>query len=110
LVDRQPGCVASRRCPFVRAAARVDNAQVRKRLIHRMLGAPPAAGASRAERLRWIRKCYWWNLVAIAVVVIFALWGRSTFLWIVSMVVAAASIAGFASLSMKIHREESRGR
>ena len=44
-----------------------------KELLFRVVGAPPAGGATRVEQLRWVRKFYRFNLAAIAVVVVFAL-------------------------------------
>jgi hypothetical protein len=81
-----------------------------KQFIYRVVGARPASGATRGERLRWVRKFYRFNLAAIAVVVIFALLGGGTFLWVVAAVIAGIWASGLASISMSMHREGSAGR
>ncbi len=91
------------------AAVSVDNASLLKALIYRVVGAPPAPGATRSEQLRWIRKFYRLNLAAIAVVVILALAGGGTFVWILAAVGAVMWVGGLASISMSIHREGSSG-
>jgi hypothetical protein len=79
-------------------------------LIYRVVGAPPASGASRAERLRWVRKFYRFGLVAIAMLVIFlALLGAGAFWWVAAAVIAVIWLVGLASISMQIRREASRG-
>jgi hypothetical protein len=78
-------------------------------LIYRVVGAPPASGASRVERLRWVRKFYRFNLIAIAMVVIFAVLDGGTFLWVVAAVIAVIWLFGVASISMRIRREASGG-
>jgi hypothetical protein len=78
-------------------------------LIYRVVGAPPASGASSVERLRWVRKFYRFNMIAIAMVVIFALLGWGTFWWVVAAVIAVIWLVGLASISMRIRREASRG-
>jgi hypothetical protein len=88
----------------------LDNASILKDLIYRIVGAPPASGATRGERLRWVRKFYRFNLAAIVLVVIFALLGGGTFLWIVAAVMAGIWVSGVASISMSIHREGSGSR
>jgi hypothetical protein len=79
-------------------------------LIYRVVGSPPASGASRVERLRWVRKFYRFNLVAIAMVVVFALLGWGTFWWVAAAVIAVIWLIGWASISMQIRREASGGR
>ena len=95
---------------FVPAAVRVDNASVFKQAINRVVGPPPKPEATRAERLRWVRKFYRFNPVAIVIVVILALLGRDTFLWIVAAAVAVIWLAGLASISLSIHKADSSSR
>jgi hypothetical protein len=78
-------------------------------LVYRVVGAPPASGAPRVARLRWVRKFYRFNLAAIAMVVIFALVGGDSFFWVVAAAVAVIWLVGLASISMQIRREASRG-
>jgi small-conductance mechanosensitive channel len=83
---------------------------VLKGLIYRVVGAPPAAGATRKERLCWVRKFYRLNLIAIAVVVLFAVLLGGTFLWIVAAVGTTMWAGGLASITMSIRREEPTSR
>jgi hypothetical protein len=79
-------------------------------VIYRVVGAPPASGASRVERLRWVRNFYRFGLVAIAMLVIFvALLGDGTFWWVAAAVIAGIWLVGLVSISMQIRREASCG-
>ena len=80
------------------------------RLVERMLGPPPPAGSSSADRLRWVRRIYRFNWLAIIVVVVFAALGGGTYLWIAAGVVTVAWLAGLASISFNIRRAEARDR
>jgi len=80
-----------------------------KGLIYRVVGTPPASGAAREERLRWVRKFYRLNVAAIAVVVICALLAGGAFLWIVAAAGAVMWVGGLATISMSIRREGSGG-
>ncbi len=94
---------------FVKAVVLLENVAMFKRLIFRVVGAPPAAGATRVEQLRWVRKFYRLNVAAIVLVVVFALLDGGTFLWIVAAVGVVMCAGGLASISMSINREGSRG-
>lgn len=59
-----------------------------KKLLYRLVGPPPPSGASREDRLRWVRGFYRFSLIAIVLLVILATVTESTFLW-----VAAATVA-----------------
>ena len=78
-----------------------------KNPIYRIVGEPPASGATREEQLRWVRKFYRLTLIAIVVVVIFALLNSSTFLWGIAAVVAVIWASGLASISKSIRRASS---
>jgi hypothetical protein len=78
-------------------------------LIYRVVGAPPASGSSRVERLRWVRKFYRFNSVVIVVVVIFALLGGGALWWVVAAVSAVVWLVGLVSISLRIRREACRG-
>ena len=78
----------------------------------RLLGMrPPPEGASRAERLSWIRALSLRLLpFAVAIWVVFlVLWGFPTWALVVFGVVAALQLEGLVSLTLKIRRERQRG-
>ena len=75
--------------------------------IYRLVGDPPAAGAMREAQLRWVRKFYCLTLIALLMIVIFALLTSSTFLWGVAAAVAVIWACGLASISMSIRRASS---
>ncbi len=73
-----------------------------------MVGSPPTPEATCAERLRWVRKFYRLNLVAIAVVVAFAVVDSGTILWIVAGAGVIWWASGWTGITRSIHREEFR--
>ena len=76
-----------------------------KQLVLRVTGTPPPAGASRDEQLRWVRRFYRVNLIAVLVVVLLALVLGGGFLWIVAGVSAVVSAGGFLATSSRIRRD-----
>jgi len=79
-----------------------------KKLIFGVVGSPPTTQATREERLRWVRKFYRLNLVAIAVVVVFAVVDGGTLPWIVAAAGVIWWASGWTAITRSIHREESR--
>jgi FtsH-binding integral membrane protein len=75
-----------------------------KRLIFRVVGSPPAPGSDQEARLRWIRRFYRLNLIAIAIVVIVALVTGSSFLWVLAAVVALMWAGGVLRITWSIRR------
>jgi hypothetical protein len=75
-----------------------------------ILGPPPAAGAPRHERLRWVRGCYLrtlpLSLIVYALVVIYlsAPWD-----WLAPVVGALLWLEGYGSLTIRIRRERQQG-
>jgi hypothetical protein len=79
-------------------------------ILRRFLGAPPAAGASREERLRYVRRCTMLPLPSVALlwIVVLGFGQHSTWLLIVMGAGTALSLESAASLSWRIRRAASQ--
>jgi hypothetical protein len=75
-----------------------------KRLIFSVTGSPPTPGSDQEARLRWVRKLYRLNLIAIALVVVLALVTGSSFLWVLAVVVALMWAGGVLRITWSIRR------
>jgi hypothetical protein len=80
------------------------------RILRRFLGVPPAPGASREERLLYVRRCALLSLPSVALVWVVAL-GFGHFPGWLLIVVGVSTILGLgnvASLSYRIRRARSQ--
>jgi hypothetical protein len=104
---------ARRRCGVLLVfvpPARGTSPPMYEKLLYRVVGSPPAPGASREARLRWVRRFYRFSLIAVALVAIVVLVAivavvtTSTFLWIAAAAIALWWAVGLASISRSIGR------
>jgi hypothetical protein len=73
----------------------------------RFLGPPPAAGAPRHERLRWIRGYYIRILpLALLTCVLVAVFLSPPWDWVAPLVGALLWLQGFGSLTLRIRRDQ----
>lgn len=76
------------------------------RIVRRFLGVPPAAGASREERLRYVRRCTLFTLPEVALLWVVVLGFGHDPGWLL-IVMGASTVLGLesvASLSWRIRR------
>lgn len=72
----------------------------------RLVGRPPAAGAPRAERLRWLRGVYLKTLALAALpLAAIAISGASTGVWLALGIGALVWLQEFATLLLQLRRE-----
>ncbi len=79
-------------------------------IYRKLLGAPPASGASREERLRYIRRCTMSSLPEVALLWVVALGFGHAPTWLL-IVLGAGTVLGLesvASLSWRIRRAGSQ--
>jgi hypothetical protein len=79
-------------------------------IVRRFLGVPPAAGASREARLRYVRRCALLPLPSVALlwVVVLGFGQYSTWLLIVMGAGTALGLENLAHLSWRIRRAGSQ--
>jgi hypothetical protein len=79
-------------------------------ILRRFLGVPPASGASREERLRYVRRCTLLPLPAVALVWVLLLWFRHDPAWLLIVMGAGTvlSLESTANLSWRIRRAGSQ--
>lgn len=75
-------------------------------LARRLYGAPPPRSAPPAERLRWLRRLYLRSLPLLVLpVVLIAIGGASTGVWVAVAAGALFWLQGFASVLLRPRRE-----
>jgi len=80
-------------------------------ILRKLLGMPPQRGASREQRLRYVRRCTVLPLppVALLWIIVLAFGHNPTWLLIVMGVGTALGLESVVSLSWRIRRESARG-
>ncbi len=76
-------------------------------VANKLFGVPPGPGAARIERLRWVRRFYLRPLPLVVIVYTLGVTSvRSPVEWALLGTGALLWIQGFASLSLRIKREQ----
>ena len=79
------------------------------RIGYRFLGEPPASGATRMERLLWLRGFYLRMIpLSVAVSAMVALFLPAPWAWVVPCLSVLLWAQGFVTLNVQIRRERRR--